>query len=67
MLTAEPVARMYRFLPHTDKIIYSYELPPGLPDVVMVSDNGAFHRLGKRVCAPAVRARRGPAGDIQDR
>lgn len=46
-MTAEPVARMYRFLPHTDKIIYTSELPPGLPDVVMVSDNGAWHRLGK--------------------
>lgn len=43
----EPVARMYQFLPHTDKIIYSDTLPEVLPDIIFVSDNGSFHRLGK--------------------
>jgi len=43
----EPVARMYQFLPHTDKIVYTGLLPEALPDIIFVSDNGSFHRLGR--------------------
>jgi phosphoesterase RecJ-like protein len=46
-----PVARMFRFLPHTDKIIYTADLPPGLPDVVIVADSGSFQRLGREYAA----------------
>jgi phosphoesterase RecJ-like protein len=46
VLTTEPVARMYRFLPHHDKITHTTVLPPGLPDVIIVNDTGNFHRLG---------------------
>jgi len=44
----DPVPRMYRFLPHADKIIHDTELPlDGLPDVIQINDNAAFERLGK--------------------
>ena len=44
----DPLPRMYRFLPHADKIFHDKDLPiDGLPDVIQINDNAAFERLGR--------------------
>jgi phosphoesterase RecJ-like protein len=42
----DPLPRMYQFLPHADKILYTDTLPRELPDIIQVNDNAAFERLG---------------------
>ncbi|MCH7472973.1 bifunctional oligoribonuclease/PAP phosphatase NrnA [bacterium] len=47
MFSTDPLARMYKFLPHADKVVCTRRLPEGVPDVVLVADNANFRRLGK--------------------
>ncbi len=49
VFSPHPIPRMYRFLPFADKIEHTTELPPGLPDVVMFTDNASFERVGERL------------------
>lgn len=42
----DPIPRMYRFLPHVQRIVHTDKLPSELPDVIQVNDNAAFDRLG---------------------
>ncbi len=44
---SEPVPRMYSFLPGADEIQVTQKLPDELPDLIFVSDNATFERLGK--------------------
>jgi len=44
---SEPVPRMYSFLPGADEISVTQNLPDKLPDLIIVSDNATFGRLGK--------------------
>jgi bifunctional oligoribonuclease and PAP phosphatase NrnA len=65
VLTTEPVARMYRFLPHTDKITYTSELPEGLPDTIIVSDNGSFRRIGREYVRQLTERGIGPLAPVK--
>ncbi len=44
---SEPVPRMYSFLPGADEIQVTQKLPDKLPDLIFVSDNATFERVGE--------------------
>lgn len=45
-LFSEPMPRTYAFLPGADEVEYVEKLPDVLPDLIFVSDNATFDRLG---------------------
>lgn len=59
---SEEVPRMYAFLPGAGEVEHTERLPDKLPDVIFVSDNATFERLGKPYVAEMNRLGVFPAG-----
>jgi len=62
---SEELPRMYSFLPGAGEIEHTQRLPDKLPDIVFVSDNATFERLGKPYVAELNRLGVFPAGHPQ--
>jgi phosphoesterase RecJ-like protein len=60
------IPRMYRFLPYADRIEHTLELPAGLPDVVMFTDNASFERVGERLMGQLTERGIGPHAKVKD-
>jgi phosphoesterase RecJ-like protein len=66
VILPEPVARMYRFLPGAESITITKELPAEPPDIILVADNGTFHRLGKEYAQQLTEMGLGPHAENQN-